>query len=100
MKLVLLGKRVSLLEERVSSLENRVTLVMSVKVFEPLAMINSIFITPSPKGVGVMGWRPSPGLNPLRQGNVALNLLALEGTLAIHGGEEVGRDRVINNLHS
>jgi hypothetical protein len=65
MKLVLLGKRVSLLEERVSSLENRVTLVMSIKVFEPLAMINSIFITPSPKGVGVMGWRPSPGLNPL-----------------------------------
>jgi len=41
-------------------------------------------ITPSPrKGIGVMGWRPSPGLNPHR--DVALNLptLATPRTLAL-----------------
>jgi hypothetical protein len=37
---------------------------MSIKSFEPAAMISSLFITPSPRGVGVMGWRPGPGLNP------------------------------------
>jgi len=37
---------------------------MSIKSFEPAAMISSLFITPSPRGVGVMGRGPGPGLNP------------------------------------
>jgi len=46
-------------------------------------------ITPSPrKGIGVTGWKPSPGLN---KPDVAPNLptLARAGTLALQGGEEV-----------
>jgi hypothetical protein len=41
--------------------------VMSVKVCELNAMIaraRNILITPAQQWVGVMGWRPGPGLNP------------------------------------
>jgi hypothetical protein len=42
---------------------------MSVKYFELVAMINSLLITLEPRlGIGVMGWRPSPGLNLQKEG--------------------------------
>ncbi len=54
-----------------------------------------ISITPSPskRGVGVMGRRPGPGLNPPEQGDVIPNLPASggEGTPALQDGEEVSR---------
>jgi hypothetical protein len=39
-----------------------------------------------------MGWRPAR-LELSRRGNVIPNLLAIVGTLATHGGEEVNRVR-------
>jgi hypothetical protein len=50
---------------------------MSIKLFEPLTMINSLLITPSPKrdrGNGPETW---PGIKPSGRGDVIPNLLAL-----------------------
>jgi len=40
-------------------------------------------------GIGVMGRRPSPGLNLPKQGDVIPNLLVLRGNPALQDGEEV-----------
>jgi len=40
-------------------------------------MVVSITPSPSKRGVGVMGRRPGPGLNPPEQGDVIPNLPAL-----------------------
>jgi len=60
--------------------------MMSIKLSELLAMINSLSITPSPKRIGVVGQRPDLGLNP--EGGCNPKPLHTRGTLAIHGGEE------------
>jgi hypothetical protein len=62
---------------------------MSIKYFEPLAMINNPLITPSPnwdRGNGPETW---PGIEPSERGNVIPNLSALAGTPALKGWEEV-----------
>uniref|UniRef100_A0A7J2U316 Uncharacterized protein n=1 Tax=Ignisphaera aggregans TaxID=334771 RepID=A0A7J2U316_9CREN len=62
---------------------------MSIKYFEPLTMINSLLITPSPKrdrGNGPETW---PGIEPSRRGDVIPNLPALGNprTLGRGGGQ-------------
>jgi hypothetical protein len=52
-------------------------------------IIMSITPSPSKRGIGVMGRRPGPGLNPPEQGDVILNLLVLRGNPALQDGEEV-----------
>ena len=52
-------------------------------------MVVSITPSPSKRGIGVMGRRPGPGLNPPKQGDVIPNLPALVGTPALQDGEEV-----------
>jgi len=39
----------------------------SIKFSEPLAMVNSLFVTPSPMD-RVVGWRPGLGLNTRNRG--------------------------------
>jgi hypothetical protein len=62
---------------------------MSIKYFEPLAMIDGVSITPSPnwdRGNGPETW---PGIEPSERGNVIPDLPALAGILALKGGDEV-----------
>jgi hypothetical protein len=61
---------------------------MSIKVFERLAMINSLCIAPSPVWDRGNGPETRPGIEPPR-GDVIPNLPASTRTLAIRGGEEV-----------
>jgi hypothetical protein len=58
---------------------------MSIKVFELLAMINSLFIASSTmdRGSGLETW---PGVEQLRRGDVAPNLLTLAGIFAPQSG--------------
>jgi len=49
---------------------------MSVKLSEPMAMINSLSIAPSTMDRG-NGPETRPGIEPSGRGNVILNLLAL-----------------------
>jgi len=49
---------------------------MSIKVFERLAMINSLRITPSPVWDRGNGPETQPGIEPSRRGNVIPNLPA------------------------
>jgi hypothetical protein len=70
-------------------------MVMSIKIFERLAMINSLCITPSPawdRGNGPETW---PGIESPKRGDVIPNLPALARTLALQGGEEVSYDNVV-----
>jgi hypothetical protein len=60
---------------------------MSINIFEQLAMINSLRITPSPERDRGNGPETRPGIEP--KGDVIPNLPALARTLAIHGGEKV-----------
>jgi hypothetical protein len=62
---------------------------MSIKLFEPLAMINGLLITPSPERDRGNGPETRPGIKPSGRGDVIPNLPALAGTLALQGGEEV-----------
>jgi hypothetical protein len=62
---------------------------MSIKFFEPIAMINDPRITPSPERDRGNGLETQPGIKPSRRGDVIPNLPALAGTLALQGGEEV-----------
>jgi hypothetical protein len=62
---------------------------MSIKLFEPLAMINGLLITPSPVWDRGNGPETRPGIEPSGRGDVIPNLPALAGTLALQGGEEV-----------
>jgi len=55
---------------------------MSIKIFEQLAMISSLCITPSPERDRGNGLETRPGIEPSRRGNVIPNLPALAGTLA------------------
>jgi len=61
---------------------------MSIKYFEPLAMINSLLITPSPMDRG-NGPETRPGIEPSGRGDVIPNLPTQTGTLTLQGGEEV-----------
>jgi putative transposase len=54
-------------------------------------MINVVSITPSPGRGRGNGPETRPGVEPSGRGDVAPNLPALAGTLAIQGGEEVRR---------
>jgi hypothetical protein len=56
---------------------------MSIKYFEPLAMINSLLITPSPERDRGNGPETRPGIEPSGRGNVIPNLSALAGTFAL-----------------
>jgi hypothetical protein len=60
---------------------------MSIKIFERLAMINSLCITPSPERDRGNGPKTRPGIEP--KGDVIPNLPAIARTLALQGGEEV-----------
>jgi|UniRef100_A0A7J3SLU6 hypothetical protein len=62
---------------------------MSIKYFEPLAMINNPLITPSPNWDRGNGPETRPRIEPSERGDVIQNLSALAGTLALWGGEEV-----------
>jgi hypothetical protein len=62
---------------------------MSIKIFERLAMINSLCITPSPDWDRGNGLETQPGIELSGRGDVVPNLPALAGTLALQGGEEV-----------
>ncbi|MCC6029844.1 MAG: hypothetical protein LM591_06870 [Candidatus Korarchaeum sp.] len=62
---------------------------MSIKLFEPLAMINGLRITPNPERDRGNGPETRPGIEPSGRGDVIPNLPALTGTLALQGGEEV-----------
>ena len=62
---------------------------MSIKYFEPLAMINDPRITPSPGRDRGNGPKTRPGIEPSERGNVIPNHPALARTLALQGGEEV-----------
>jgi hypothetical protein len=62
---------------------------MSIKIFERLAMINSLCITPSPERDRGNGPKTRPGIEPSERGNVVPNLPAIARTLALQGGEEV-----------
>jgi hypothetical protein len=53
----------------------------SIKFSEPLAMVNSLFITPSPMDRG-SGLETRPGIEYRKQGNVAPNLPTPTRTLA------------------
>jgi hypothetical protein len=64
---------------------------MSIKIFELVAMINGLLITPSPDWDRGNGLETRPGVEPSGRGDVAPNLPALAGTPAIQGGEEVSR---------
>jgi hypothetical protein len=64
-------------------------MVMSIKIFERLAMINDPHITPSPEGDRGNGPETRPGIESPKRGDVIPNLPALTGTLTIQGGEEV-----------
>jgi hypothetical protein len=58
---------------------------MDVKYFEPIAMMYGPHITPRVSfGIGVMGWRPGPGLNPERERNTKPP--ALKGVGSCGGG--------------
>jgi hypothetical protein len=58
---------------------------MSIKVFELLAMINSLFIAPSrmDRGSELETWS---GVEQLRRGDAAPNLLTLAGIFALQSG--------------
>jgi len=71
---------------------------MRIKIFEPLAMINSQRITPSPGWDRGNGPETRPGVEPSRGGNVIPNLPAIAGTPTIQGGEEVRSSGVLNIL--
>jgi hypothetical protein len=62
---------------------------MSIKIFEPIAMINSLCITPSPERDRGNGPETRPGIKSPKRGDVIPNLPAITGTLTIHGEEEV-----------
>jgi putative transposase len=62
---------------------------MRIKIFEPLAMINGLCITPSPGRDRGNGPETRPGIKSPKRGDVIPNLPASTRTLAIHGGEEV-----------
>jgi len=62
---------------------------MSIRIFEPLAMISSLCITPSPERDRGNGPETRPGIEPSGRGDVIPNLPALAGTSALQGGEEV-----------
>jgi len=62
---------------------------MRIKNFEPLAVISSLSIAPSPERDRGNGPETRPGIEPSERGNVVPNLPALTGTLALQGGEEV-----------
>jgi hypothetical protein len=64
-------------------------MVMSIKIFERLAMINDLCITPSPERDRGNGPETRPGIKSPKRGDVIPNLPALTGTLALQGGEEV-----------
>jgi hypothetical protein len=66
---------------------------MRIKVFELLAMISSLSITPSPERDRGNGPETRPGIKPSGRGDVIPNLPALAGTLALQGGEEVRKDK-------
>ncbi len=53
---------------------------------------DNIHIPESPRGDRGNGQETRPGAKPLNRGDVAPNLLALRGTLALQGGEEVSRE--------
>jgi hypothetical protein len=61
---------------------------MSVKLSEPMAMISSLSIAPSPMDRG-NGPETRPGVEPSGRGDVTPNLPALARTLTLQGGEEV-----------
>jgi len=63
--------------------------VISIKVFEPLAVINSLLITPSPSLDRGNLPETRLGIKSRKQGDVILNLPALARIHTIHGGEEV-----------
>jgi hypothetical protein len=63
---------------------------MSIKYFEPLAMINSLLITSSPAWDRGNGLETQPRIKPSERGDVIPNLPTIARTPAIHGGEEVG----------
>ena len=62
---------------------------MSVRLFEPVAMMNGLRITPSPIWDRGNGLETQPRAKPPREEGCSPNLPALTGTLTIHGGEEV-----------
>jgi hypothetical protein len=73
---------------------------MSVKCFEPLAMISSLRITPSPERGRGNGPETRPGIKPTGRGNVISNLPAIARTLALQGGEEVSSWNLVLNSFS
>ena len=56
---------------------------MSVKLFEPLTMISSLSIAPSPERDRGNGPETRPGIELSGRGDVIPNLPALTGTLAL-----------------
>jgi hypothetical protein len=62
---------------------------MSVKLSEPMTMINSLSIAPSPERDRCNGPETRPGIEPSGRGNVIPNLPTLVGTLALQGKEGV-----------
>jgi hypothetical protein len=56
---------------------------MSIKIFEPIAMINSLCITPSPERDRGNGPETRPGIKSPKRGDVIPNLPALARTLAL-----------------
>jgi hypothetical protein len=61
---------------------------MSIKLSEPMAMISSLSIAPSPMDRG-NGPETRPGIKSRKQGDVIPNLPTQAGTPALQGGEEV-----------
>jgi hypothetical protein len=62
---------------------------MSVKLSEPMAMISSLPIAPSPTWDRGNGLETQPGVEPSGRGDVTPNLPALARILTLQGGEEV-----------
>ena len=61
---------------------------MGIKLFEPITMINSLSIAPSPMDRGSEP-ETRPEIEYQKQEDVILNLPTQAGILALQGGEEV-----------
>uniref|UniRef100_A0A7J2TZT9 Uncharacterized protein n=1 Tax=Ignisphaera aggregans TaxID=334771 RepID=A0A7J2TZT9_9CREN len=61
---------------------------MSIKFFEPITMINSLSITPSPMDRGSEP-ETRPEIEYQKQEDVILNLPTSPGVLALQGGEGI-----------
>ncbi|MCS7367254.1 MAG: hypothetical protein NDF52_05190 [archaeon YNP-WB-062] len=70
--------------------------MMSIEFFEPLAMINSLFIAPSLDRDRSNGPETWLGIKSQKRGDVILNLSALTRALALQYGEGVRYKRSIS----